>query len=925
MSMLGRDRERGQLALLVESALEGRSASLVLRGEAGIGKTMLLDDLAGQAAGMRVLRLTGVESDAELAFAALQQLCAPLLELSGALPAPQARALGVAFGTAEGVAPERFLVGLAVLNLMAEAARERPLLCLVDDAQWLDRASALVLAFVARRLSMDSILLVVATRETRDEFTGIAQLELGALSDAHARELLIASVPGPLDSRVRDVIVAEAHGNPFALLELPRMLTPTRLAGGYGVLDAAGGSSAVEQGIRDQAAALPDDARQLVLLAAADPEGEPLLLWRAARLLGIGAEAAAAAQEAGMLRVGTRVTFRHPLLRSTVYRAAPLERRREAHRALAAAIDPESQPDLRAWHRAQAAVGPDETVADELQSAAGRARARGGAAASAAFLERAAQLTLDPLLRAERQLGAAEAKLDAGGIEAAELLVAAAEAGSLDKAQSARATLLRGHAAFARSFGRDAPPLLLRAARQFEIIDDRRARETFLEAFSAALLAGRLAVGAGVSEVAEAVRAAVPLPDEAGPSDLLLEGFARFVADGPGAGSPLLRAALAQYQACWDIPMGESLRWLWLAGHAAGLVWDYDAWDECSARLLRDARAAGALAVMPVALSTRAGTLLFAGALEDASALAAEEAVIEDVVGSRIAPYGTLGYAAFAGQEARALELSTTGRRDAEARGEGVGVNFVDWAMALLYNGVGRYAHALEAARRAAEDDTVQRFRNWGLVELVEAATRSGHPREAADALVRLERVCSPESSSWAAGVLARSRALAGSGEAADDLYRRAITCLEDTRLRPDLARARLVYGEWLRRERRVREARSLLRSAHAEFADMGMTGFAERARAELAAAGEHASRSEARRGPELTAQQTQICRLVAEGAGNAEIAARLFISVRTVEYHLSKLFRKLKVTSRTQLAREYLGAVRTADSTDSGEGAARP
>lgn len=736
---IGRDDERGRLAALAESARRGHSAALVLRGEAGIGKTDLLDHLAGAAGSMRIIRVTGVESEMELAYAALHQFCTPLIPLRERLPSPQRNALGVVVGLDAGPAPDRFLVGLAVLNLLAEAARDRPLLCLVDDAHWLDRASAQVLAFVARRLRVESVLLVFATRLEQDELAGVPDLQVHGLSEAEARSLLAAELHGPVDERVRDVIVAEAGGNPLALLELVRGVTPVQLAGGYGIAELASAPERIERRLRRRVAALPADARLLLLVAAADSAGDPAVLWRAADGLGIGAPAALAVHDSGLLDIGARATFRHPLVRSAIYRAASPADRRAVHAALADATDPEHDADRRAWHRAQAAVAPDDDVADGLEQAAGRARARGGAAAAAAFLQRAAVLTVDAPRRIERQLAAAEATLDAGGLDAAESLVAAVQAGPSDKTQLARAQLLRGHLAFARDFGHDAPPLLLDAARQFEPLDDRRARDTYLEALSAALLAGRLATGVDLTEVARAVHAARPAAGFPRPSDALLDGVAAFVTDGPERAAPALSGALAAFCA-GEVPAEQAIRWLWLAGHAAGLLWDYDRWAVASRWLLLSARESGAVSMMPVALSTSAGAALLAGQLADAAALAAEEAMVAEVTGGRIAPYGSLGFAAFAGREADAARLIVSGGNDVRRRGEGVGVSFIGWAAAVLYNGLGRYADAFEAAQDAAYDVPAQRFRNWALSELVEAAVRTGRLAEAADASRRLRR-----------------------------------------------------------------------------------------------------------------------------------------------------------------------------------------
>ena len=484
------------------------------------------------------------------------------------LPGPQREALGTAFGLSAGHAPDRFFVGLAVLGLLAEAADERPLLCLVDDAQWLDRASAQALAFVARRLLADSVALVFAVREEEQELTGLPELVVDGLAHDDARALLRSVIAGRLDERVADRIVAETRGNPLALLELPRGLTAAELAGGFGLPDSRPLSGWIEDSFRRRLDALPARTRRLLLVAAAEPVGEPLLVWRAAERLGIGADAAAPADAAGLCEFGAWVRFRHPLVRSAVYRAASPDERQSTHRALAEATDPEVDPDRRAWHRAQAAPGPDEDVAQELERSAGRAQARGGLAAAAAFLERAAELTLDPARRAQRALEAAQANHQAGAPEAALALLAIAQTGPPDELRRALVDVLRAQIAFAVNRGRDALPLLLKAAKRLEPLDARLARETYLDAFTAAIFAGRLAGGGGLLEVAQAARAAPPASQPPSAADLLLDGFALRIAEGYAAGAPVLKRALSAIRS-QDLSGAQGIRWLWVACRAA--------------------------------------------------------------------------------------------------------------------------------------------------------------------------------------------------------------------------------------------------------------------------------------------------------------------------------------------------------------------
>jgi DNA-binding CsgD family transcriptional regulator len=902
----GRRDERQALGGLLGAVRRGQSGVLVVCGEPGVGKTALVESVIGTASGFRVLRALGVESEMELAFAALQQLCAPLLDRLDRLPAPQQDALGVAFGLRAGRAPDRFLVGLAVLSLLAEVAEEQPLVCVVDDAQWLDRASAQALVFVARRLLAESVALVLVARERSEELAGFPGLAVEGLRNGDARALLGSVVLVPLDERVRERIVAETRGNPLALLELPRGLTAAELAGGFGLLDAPGLPGRIEESFRGRFAGLSAETQRLLLVAAAEPVGDPVLVWRAAGRLGIGVQAAADTD--GLLTIGARVTFRHPLVRSAVYQAASAEDRQAAHRALADATDPAVDPDRRAWHLAQATPGVDEDVACELERSAGRAQARGGLAAAAAFLERAAELTLEPSPRARRALAAAQAKYQAGAFDAALRLVAIAESGPLNELQRAQVDLLRGQIAFALSPGSGAPPLLLKAAKRLEPLDVNLARETYLEALTAVLFAGRLATGGRVLETARAARAAPPSSQPPRPSDLLLDGLALLITDGYDAGTPTLKRAVNAFRG-EDMSDGEGRRWLWPAARIATFLWDDEAVDVLSARFVQLARDTGALSVLPLALTTRSGVHVSAGDFAMASSLVDELAAVNEATGARLAPYAALTLAAFQGREVEATQLIEGATSELVRRGEGQGLTLIHWATAVLHNGLGRYEEALAAAQQAAEDSREVRVATWGLVELelIEAAARSGEAILAADALGRLSEITAASGTDWALGVEARSRALLNDGAAAETLYREAIERLARTRVRVELARAHLVYGEWLRRERRRLDARQQLRRAHKLFTEFGMEAFAERARVELEATGERARKRTVATRDDLTPQEAQISRRAAEGATNQEIAAQLFISPSTVDYHLRKAFRKLGVKSRHQLKQHLL------------------
>jgi DNA-binding CsgD family transcriptional regulator len=900
----GRRVEREALGALLAVVRGGESRVLVVCGDPGVGKTALVESVIGSTSGFRVLRALGVESEMELAFAALQQLCAPMLDRLDQLPGPQQDALGVAFGLRAGKTPDRFLVGLAVLSLLAEVAQEQPLLCVVDDAQWLDRASAQALVFVARRLLADSVGLVLVTREPGDELTGFQQLVVEGLRDGDARALLRSVLRVPLDERVRERIVAETRGNPLALMELPRGLTPAQLAGGFGLLDAPGLSGRIEDSFRRRLAGLPAETQRLLLVAAAEPVGDPVLLWRAAERLGIGVQAAGHTD--GLLEIGARVTFRHPLVRSAVYRAASPEDRQEAHRALADATDPEVDADRHAWHLAHATPGFDEEVASELERSAGRAQARGGLAAAAAFLERAAALTPEPSRRAGRALAAAQAKQQAGSFEAALGLLAIAESGPLDELQRAQVDLLRGQIAFALDRGSDAPPLLLNAAKRLEALDLRLARDTYLEALTAVFFPGRLASTEIVLETARAARAAPPWSQSPRAPDLLLDGLALLITDGYAAGTPILRRAIDGFRD-EKISRGDGRRWLWLASRVAAFLWDDENWDMLSARFVEQARDAGALSVLPLALTIRTGMHLFAGRLAMAASLVDELAAVNEATGAGLVAYAPVTLAAAKGREAEAVRLIDAATREIVRRSGRQGLTSIHLATAVLYNGLGRFEEALAAAQQAVEDPLAVRLSTWGLVELIEAAVRSGNAEVAVDELGRLSEMTAASGTDWALGVEARSRALLTDGEAAEPLYLEAIQRLERTRVRVELARARLVYGEWLRRERRRLDAREQLRTAHELFTEFGMEAFAERARVELEATGEHARKRTVETRDDLTPREAQVSRLAADGATNQEIGAQLFISPSTVDYHLRKAFRKLGVKSRHQLKQHLL------------------
>jgi DNA-binding CsgD family transcriptional regulator len=900
--LLGRASEREALDRLLENVRGGQSAVLVIRGEAGAGKTALLHHCARQASGFRVARIAGVESEMELPFAGLHQLCAPMLGGLGALPEPQQAALGVALGLSSGGAPDRFLVALAALSLLAEVAAERPLLCFVDDAQWLDAASGQVLGFVARRLLAESVAIVFAVRDPTDErqLVGLPELALGGLGEEDARALLATVFPGRLDERIRDRLVAETRGNPLAILELPRALAATQLPGGVGLEGADALPGRIEESFVRRLEALPQDSRLLLLVAAAEPIGDPLLLLRASERLGIAASAVEPATDE-LLALGERVTFRHPLVRSAVYRSAAMQERRAVHLALAQATDRDVDPDRRAWHLAAAAAGPDEQVALELERSAGRAQARGGLAAAAAFLQRAVALTGDAARRTDRALAAAEASLQAGVFDVARRLLATAEVGPVDELQRARLDLLRAEAAYSESRGSEAPALLLRAAKTLDPLDPKLARDTYLDAWSAALFAGRLASTGSLHEVS---RDAFARPRPAGPqrpSDLLLDGFSLAFTDGRSTAAPVLERAATSF-AGRKVTVEEVLRWGWLATAAAVMVWDYETCVAVGARGVLLARESGALAVLAVSANVLAQAMALGGEFGRAASLIAEADSVTEATGTRVAPYGALVLGGLQGREAEAATVIDATIHDATAGGQGTAVQYARWARSILLNGLGRYQEALAAAQDAS-DDTPELFVSvWALSELIEAAARSEDTTRARSALERLAEATSGAETDWGLGIAARSRALLSEGETADRLYQEAIERLGRTRLRPELARAHLLYGEWLRREGRRVNAREQLRTAHKMLDAIGMEAFAERARRELHATGEKVRKRTVDTRDELTPQERQIAGLARDGLSNPEIGARLFLSSRTVEWHLGKVFAKLGITSRMGL-----------------------
>jgi DNA-binding CsgD family transcriptional regulator len=887
----------------------------VLRGNAGAGKSALLDYVGQCAVGCTVARVAGVESEMELAFAGLHQLSAPMLDRLDRLPAPQRDALATVFGLSAGPAPDRFLISLATLTLFAEVAEHQPLVLLVDDAQWLDHASAQILAFVARRFLAERVALVAAARTgTADQaLAGLPQLLIGGLDDHDARALLLENIDGPLDVAICDQIVAESHGNPLALLELPRTWNTAEVAGGFGVVGSQPVAGRIEQSYAGRLRALPPDTQLLVLTAAAEPLGDALLLHRAAATLDLDMARANPAVDAGLLGLADRVEFAHPLVRSAAYRQAAADDRQRVHHALADATDPATDPDRRAWHRAHASVAPNEEVADELERSAARAQARGGLAAAAAFLEKAAVLTPEPALRARRMLAAANASRLAGMPGEALALLTSAERGPLEELEVAMALRLRGQIDLDHSRGGEAVPVLLEAARRLEPFDPALARETHLDALSAATVAGRFSEGM-VAAAGRAARSAPPAGDPPDATDILLDGLAVQLTEGFARGAPILKRALTAFRD-EDESGRQDARWQWMASRAAVALFDDEMWELLASRYVRGARDVGALGVLPITLNHLAAVRIHQGELNEAAALLDEADRIALASGGPRMLVSRSFLAACRGEEGEFLAVHRDLEREATSRGDEASLAAGSWARAVYHNGRGEYEAALEAAWQTRDLDEFG-IAAWPLPELIEGAVRCGRREDAIDAFALLSERATATGTDLALGFEAAARGLLGESGEAEAAYGEAIERLDRTRMRVDAARARLLYGEWLRREGRRSDARQELRSAHDVLIAAGVGGFAERARRELIAIGDKVRRRTAEARDELTPQEEQIALLARDGLSNLEIAAQLFISGRTVEWHLRKVFAKLGISSRTglrgALPRAEAGAVPT-------------
>jgi DNA-binding CsgD family transcriptional regulator len=901
--VLGRRPERTRLDEILDRIRDGHSATLVLEGGPGLGKTTLLNYLVEQGAGVTLLTTTGTQSEFGLPYAALHQLCHPVIGALEVLPAPQREALETTFGMRTGPVPGTFLIGLAALGLISEVSRVAPVLCVIDDAQWMDRASADVLGFVARRLEADAVGMVFATRSAGDTpwLERIPLLALRGLERAAAAELLATLAPGRIEPAAMDRILDEADGIPLVLVEAARTLKRTEISTGIIREEVSSDPDRLEAQFGVRLRALPLETQRLLLIAAAEPTANPLRIRAAAASLGAAADALRPAVEAGLCHDDTTVRFRHPLVRSAVYRTASGEELRAAHAALARASPADSDPDLLAWHRACACDSTDEEVAAELAVASERMLERGAPAAAAVLLRKARQVTADEAQRVRWSLRIAQAELAAGDFDASEREMVASHTAMLSPALLAEAKLTEARLAFTRERGGTAVPLLLRAAELLSAVTTDAAEEAYLEAFSAALFGGTL-TRTDLAQVSKRWQA-TEFPDGGRPAHRLLDALSAIVISGGPTAWQRLRETLSTIEDGTG-RHESSLPALWVASVAAAAAWDIESWDAISHRLVTTSRDAGDYGELPTALSSRAFVQLFTGELRAAVEAVQETETITSATGGRMTPYGAIGVAALSGREPELDALVEATMPSAEARSDATGISIACWAQGLLNNGMGRYAEALAWTTRARPlYQDLHASSVWVLVELIESASRTDRLADARAALRLLASTAESSGTAWGLGVLARSRALAGDEARTEEHYAESLRLLEPTRCALDLARTSLAYGEWLRRQRRLSDAREHLVRAVDLFESMGAAAFAARGTRELRAAGSQLRKPGTTAASVLTVQESQIARLVAQGLTNAEVATRMFLSPRTVEYHLAKVFGKLQLKSRHQLA----------------------
>ena len=890
------------------------SGKIVLSGEAGIGKTALLEHIVAMAHDFRVARAVGIESEMQLGFAGLHQLVVPLLPQLDQLPAPQQNALGSAFGLISGPPPERFQVGLATLTLLAKAAAAKPLLCVIDDAHWLDVESAEILAFVARRLYADRVAMLFGMREGtgRDAaFAGIPELRVPALDSKDAQLLLGNVMAGRIGDELSRRLINETAGNPLAILELGPTINQSGPGGGALLDEPPPVGSRLQQHFLAMVHALPVETQTFLQLASVDSSTDPVVLWHAAKLLGVDRDAAAAAESERLIVVAPRVSFRHPLIRSAIYHGTPPAERRTMHAALADAIDPKVDPDRHAEHRALAAVQPDEEIALELLRAAERGKEKGAYDAWARYAYKAAELTPDRGARAIRFVDAAQALLSAGRADQAKAALNEALPALDDPLQRAIAESIDGAIRLSLSEGSDTTRILMDAATALSPLDVGRARDALLGALTAAILVE--AMPAVFEEIAR-LATVIPPTDESSPSidDLLLDGSASLIAGNYAVGAPLLRRALQGLVRSAPDPQ-SMLRAFTLAAIDAYVLMDVAAIDSLTDAWIKVSRQRGALSSLQAALAFRSGAELYAGRLNEGEALIKQALDLSHAMGNpgflgAIWWEGTL--LAWRGNEADARAWVAAQVALGAGRIGTRGMNLARFSLIQLELGLGRYEAALDIALAARKADPTFNGARM-LPYLVEAAVRVGNRGIAEAAVVKLGELAAASGAPLGLGFLARSRALLADDASAESLYEEAIAHLTLPGTGTELARSYLLYGEWLRRQGRRRDARDQLRTAYEMFTNMGMAAFAERARVELLATGERARRRQVETQSQLSPQESQIARLAAQGVRNQVIASQLFISDRTVEYHLAKVFRKVGVTSRTQLARmpEFAGA----------------
>jgi DNA-binding CsgD family transcriptional regulator len=907
--LLGRESECDAIDALLDGARASRSGALVLRGEPGIGKSALLDYAVAHADGMRVLMGSGVEAESELPFAGMHQLLWPVLDRADELPDVQAGALRGAFGLSADRVDDRFLVSIALLGVLTAVADDEPLLCVVDDAHWLDSASAEALVFVARRLQVDPVALLVAAREgeaRRFEAPRLPELALSGLGEREAVALLEAA---RLPAAVRDELVRATGGNPLALHELPTALTADQRAGRSPLDLDLPLTEGIERAFLARVLPLGDDARRLLLLAACDDTGDPGTVLRAAQALDIPGEAFDTAEGAGLLLTdGVHLRFRHPLLRSAVYRGASFGERRAAHEALAAALGDDANADRAAWHRAVVAMAPDDAAADALAATADRAQRRGGHAAAARALERAADLDSDTQRRTDHLLGAAAASALAGRHDTAQALLDRAEPGVRDRVRRAQAARVRGQVEFAGGRPAEAHAVLAAAARDILPLDKRTGLELLGYACVAAAMAGELEGLARSYQLAASVE---PDPDSDEQVFLvnLLAGLGHGVMTGDTAtAAPLIEQALTRADSLDDPRLIE------MAGSSNILLGNWPRARRYFDRAIRLARERGALGVMPQTLALRANVVLWEGFVAEAAEGAGEAMRLADDIGAenvRSMPVTCLAWiAAMRGDEEECERLANEALGLAVERGVAMAAGLATWALAHLDVGLGRWEAALvrlvslQDVRPGFSHPLIPVLSAW---DRVEAAVRVGRPEIAAEAVALLHSWVDGSAPPWAVPVLADCRALIAAPDEVEAQFAAAVEGLEHARTL-DRARIQLHYGEHLRRGKRRTDARAHLREAFDGFERLGAAPWADRARRELRATGETARKRDISPLAQLTPQELQVARLVGEGATNKAVAAQLFVSPKTVEYHLRKVFDKLGIASRGELIRIELG-----------------